>query len=258
VEHGPAGSRRDTATGTRPTRFGHQTATAPGRRPTWPDSTTFHGQPALGDRAAWAVTWLGRLAGARSPTCCLRDSRGSPQSTGACRPCSSGRVGRPANALPWGRGPHRAPWRPCATSPSARCAWPVGQHRRCAATQQPRPNPASHHPRHPIRVIGQLDTLPGPGRSGWADGPKPCSRRSPKPAVDRILGRTRQALHPECGEVPRGLAIGEVAGGIASLARTAAMCRYVWCRRGPYFCRYCRGPSPVAWVNARRNAVGSP
>jgi hypothetical protein len=30
------------------------------------------------------------------------------------------------------------------------------------------------------------------------------------------------------------------------------------CRCGPYFCRYCRGPNPVAWVNARRNAVGSP
>jgi predicted transposase YbfD/YdcC len=65
----------------------------------------------------------------------------------------------------------------------------------------------------------------------------------------------RDRLCAPTWEVPHGLAMGEVAGGIPSLARDR---RYVWCRRGPYLCRYCRGPNPVARVNARRNAVGSP
>src|SRR5215211_7243310 len=80
-KHGPAGSRHDTARGTRPTRFGHHMATAAGQTT---GLTRFDGisrSAALDAHAAQALTWLGRLAGARTPTCCLQDSR--PSST-AC------------------------------------------------------------------------------------------------------------------------------------------------------------------------------
>src|SRR5215217_905989 len=51
-EHGPAGSRRDTATGTRPTRFGHQTATAAGQTPGLARFDSISRSAGLGDHAA--------------------------------------------------------------------------------------------------------------------------------------------------------------------------------------------------------------
>jgi hypothetical protein len=59
-EHGPVGSRRDTATGTRPTRFGHQTATAAGQTPVLARFDDISRPTAPGAHAAQAMTWLGR------------------------------------------------------------------------------------------------------------------------------------------------------------------------------------------------------
>src|SRR4029453_9051291 len=57
-----------------------------GRRPAWGGSMAFHGQrPSVITRLR-AVSWLGRLAEARTPTCCLQDSSGSST---ACWPVRS-------------------------------------------------------------------------------------------------------------------------------------------------------------------------
>src|SRR4029453_6014068 len=90
-EHGPGGSRCDTATGTRPTRFGYRTATAPGQTP---GLDRFDGIPSsapLGDQCLWRGTpssqarqgyrpgayGFGSWRGLEPPTCCLQDSSGS-------------------------------------------------------------------------------------------------------------------------------------------------------------------------------------
>jgi hypothetical protein len=56
----------------------------------------------------------------------------------------------------------------------------------------------------------------------------------------------------------RGLSSTPLCAGIVPASGHRCGIGYMSRGRGPYFCRYCRGPNPVARVNARRNAVGSP
>src|SRR4029450_1382565 len=66
-EHGPGGSRCDTATGTRCTRFGYRTATAPGQTP---GLARFDGIPSsapLGDQCLWRGTTSSQAGQAYRP-----------------------------------------------------------------------------------------------------------------------------------------------------------------------------------------------
>src|SRR4029450_11629329 len=66
-EPGPAGSRCDTATGTRRTRFGYRTATAPGQTP---GLARFDGIPSsapLGDQCLWRGTTSSQAGQAYRP-----------------------------------------------------------------------------------------------------------------------------------------------------------------------------------------------